>query len=519
MGDRPTTRTRWAAVLAGAASAAMLAVHVTASLSAVPQAELFKWWHYWSEVAIASEYVATGDFPVAPFPVTDKPRVSARYRRQYLESSAGLRAWQALRTIEVPVTGERHALRRFDDPGRPLLLAIVFRVLGGTAPFLIFWLAVVPALAVAVWTAFELCAAGRPITAWVLAVLLATSCYVAEALALSYNAAGFHLLGLLLLVPFSVYAVLRPRPTWRGLVVRTAIVVLALGVVALCRSGGLLLLPGFGLALLVAAARLDGAPRSRWLRAAGLIALLPLPWLGLYTFVARGAERTFAKYGTPGKPLRHDIWCSAWKGLGDFDRTKEHVWDDNFVRRAIAEAGGHGYLKLRHERLCRDRFLSDVAQDPLWYAGILARRVAATVTQSRLRPWTPRDGVAVAGSTHPNEGLIDSYYGLTATADWFELAGARVESPVLLLLVPLPLMLAGAWVTSASRARLREALVVVGVVAAAALTLPVLMTTGGGIETQAFVLVHFLAWAFVAEEAARYAVRSRRAPPDGAAGG
>jgi hypothetical protein len=517
--DRLTTRKRWAAALTGVTAAALLAIHVAVGLSSVRLDQLFQWWHYWSEVSLAIEYLHTGDFPVASFPVTDKPRVSARYRRTYLQavSDAGIHPWQPLATVaSTPVTGERHPLRRFDDPGRPLVMGLAFRLLGGAAPFLIFWLAVVPAFGVFVWTTIELWRAGRAVTGAVLVLLLATSCYVAESLAASYNSAGFHVLALLMLVPFSVYAALRPRPTWRGLVVRSVAVALALGVFTLCRSGCVLVMPGFALAILVAAYRVGPRPASpashaaTWLRAAALSALLPLPFFVLYTAVVRGADRTFTKYGVPGKPLRHDVWCSAWKGLGDFDRTKGHIWDDRFVRRAIADAGGHGYLKLRHERLCLDLFKRDITEDPAWYASILWERLSATTLQSKLWPWTPRDGTSWAPSTHPGEGLMDSYYGLTSTADWFELGRFRVESPILLLLLPLGIVALGAGIPSPARASFRQGLVMLAPIAVAALVLPVFITTAGGTETQAFALVHFIAWALVVEELVRYGLSIRR---------
>ena len=58
-------------------------------------------------------------------------------------------------------------------------------------------------------------------------------------------------------------------------------------------------------------------------------------------------------------------------------------------------------------------------------------------------------------------------------------------------------------------------------VAVSAATQPVLVTTASGLETQAFVLVYFLGFAFLVEEAARRAVLLRRGadraspPPSG----
>jgi hypothetical protein len=45
---------------------------------------------------------------------------------------------------------------RYDDSGRPLLLSLGFRLLGGVSPYLLFWLALLAAIPVLGWAAWEM---------------------------------------------------------------------------------------------------------------------------------------------------------------------------------------------------------------------------------------------------------------------------------------------------------------------------------------------------------------------------
>jgi hypothetical protein len=69
----------------------------------------------------------------------------------------------------------------------------------------------------------------------------------------------------------------------------------------------------------------------------------------------------------------------------------------------------------------RETIWSDVRSDPLWLAGILAKRFLATVSLYKLWPWAPRDGISFYPAASPNEGVIDNYYTLTQQADWLAL--------------------------------------------------------------------------------------------------
>jgi hypothetical protein len=118
---------------------------------------------------------------------------------------------------------------------------------------------------------------------------------------------------------------------------------------------------------------------------------------------------------------------------------------------------------------------------------ILVKRTLATLTQWKLWHWPPRRGRSFRPRTHPNEGKIDAYYALTATADHFAVGPLRFELPLFVLLVPawsLP------WLLRTAPAA-RAALGWLTCLSAGLLVLPVLLTTAGALETQAFMLTYF----------------------------
>ena len=153
--------------------------------------------------------------------------------------------------------------------------------------------------------------------------------------------------------------------------------------------------------------------------------------------------------------------------------------------------------------------LDDVRHDPLWFAGILARRTAATVMERKLWPTAARDGLWMARSDSPNEGLLDKYYTYTATVDFVGLGRSAWEMPVALLIGPTLLVVALSVHPSAAPSG-RRRLALLGLLAAAGLALPVLVTTAGAQEPQAFAIVYLLGAAFL-PRAIQDAVRAARA--------
>jgi hypothetical protein len=143
--------------------------------------------------------------------------------------------------------------------------------------------------------------------------------------------------------------------------------------------------------------------------------------------------------------------------------------------------------------------LSTIRREPGWFARILAQRLWATVSQRKLWPRWATDGLWMERSTSMNEGYMDKYYTYTQTVDFLGWGVHLVEVPIALMIVPTLALIA--------LRRGREGLVVAA--AAAAVFVPVVISTASGQETQAFALVYFLGFAFALE--ALFALRPRSA--------
>jgi hypothetical protein len=134
--------------------------------------------------------------------------------------------------------------------------------------------------------------------------------------------------------------------------------------------------------------------------------------------------------------------------------------------------------------------LRAVADDPGWYAGILARRLGAALSQWKI---LPRGSIRPA--TTPGEGAMDGYYGLTRTVDTFTAGARAVELPLPLLWVG-PLALT---VLAVRREDARRGAEVTLCLLVATLGVPLAVSTAGALETQAVALSWLLAGAFVLE--------------------
>ena len=489
----------------GCAAAALLLAHTAVARAGTDYTEMRAFRRLWSDWALGVTYLLDARFPVSAekesrraWPEwtatveTYKQIALVRIRQDDLSP---LRFWRTLKIEPFQRDRGRPRPDDADDPGRAHVLASAFRLLGGPAPFLVLWLAPLVALPVIAWTAYELAGAGRPLAAAVFLALLGFSPFVVEVLSLPRSAVGFHVLALLLVVPLAVYAALPARPTVKGLVLRAAFGGIVFGLCAVCRSSALLMLPGFALAFALGAGRIDARrPMARAAAALGLAVLFATPYAALR------------------RPQHHDVWAAVWEGLGDFDREKGHAWSDDVAERVVQAAGARSRTSAEGQGILRALVLRDVREDPAWFVGILARRIAATVGQTKLWPRTSTDGLWMARGRTPNEGFLDKYYGYTTTVDFLGWGEHRVELPIPVLLAPSVIVLVLAlWPRSGrvgpppSRAlriaaeSSRPALWVIGCVALAALPVPVLLTTAGGAEPQAFAIVYLLGAGFAAE--------------------
>ncbi|HEY2946251.1 MAG TPA: hypothetical protein VGN09_27715 [Vicinamibacteria bacterium] len=496
-------------------------------LAGVPAAALLLWhsayWHagadlssltaprrYWEDLAVAATRYLDGDGEAERVSINSADGAELRlgFQRFLTRSVAeeGTPPWKLWRTIQVRplLKGRRLMPREIDDPGRAGLLTAGFRLLRGVSPFLPLWVGALVAAPILAWTGEELARAGRTAAGLAFTLLLACSPYVIDSLSLPYSAVGFYVIALVAIVPLATYAV-SAEVRVAGLAARALAAGAVFALCVLCRSGSLFLLPGYILALVAGAGRLAtsraaaGTSASRAVHAVIFLAIFIAP------------------YALLRPPRHHEVWLGLWEGLGDFDRTKGHAWDDDVAREVLRRAGMEPPLRYpvwenapENEALFRRLVLTDVRSDPAWYAGILARRLWSTLSQAKLRPWAPRDGVSIAPRQSPSEGAIDTYYSMATPADRVGLGPWRGELPLIVLWGP-TLLLILLYVRARSTGRLRpwpsrqgSALLVLSCAAVAALGLPVLFTTAAGLETQAFVVVYFLGVAFLLDEALRY---------------
>jgi hypothetical protein len=457
---------------------------------------------FWEDTAVAtSNYLNAGQAaPEANLASNEGGDLRNAYKRYMPKAAleAGIQPWQFWRTIEVKpfLKRERLIQRPYDDPGRALLMRLGYHAAGGVAPYVGLWLGVLFVGPVLFGLALELAAAGRMFEALALPVVLGSSAFVVDTLGLPYSAVGFYLIAGVLLIAFAGYACLSAAPTRRGLLARALGAGVYFALCAYTRSGTLLLAGGF---LLAAGWGLERALRSEGsapgLRPRALPALLL-------------AGALLGPYALVRPPRHHGIWGDLWQGLGDFDRTRGHAWSDGELRQLLRRNGlkigrnvGADFETPQTEATLRRIFISDITEAPGWYAGILVKRVGATLTQWKLRPWPALGGPSFAPQTSENEGLTDAYYAMVAPLDVFGLGGRRVELPLpLLWLAPLGLLVA--WVR-ARRARDAEQaerrvgeLGVIACLALATLPIPVIFSVSTAFETQCFGLVYLSAAVF-----------------------
>ena len=168
---------------------------------------------------------------------------------------------------------------------------------------------------------------------------------------------------------------------------------------------------------------------------AGTFAATSYGWKAYFDFKFRQAFRAVEAAG--GHPyagprdLHHMFWHPVWCGLGDFDTKYGYSWTDVAAARYALpilkakygvevpewDQSSHSfdahwdkngkYYKTPYElphyaEVLRDKVLHDISHDPLWYAGILARRVwrlLSETTPVRLSVWK-------AHLTLPMHGLL-----------------------------------------------------------------------------------------------------------------
>jgi hypothetical protein len=459
-----------------------------------PQKIAFLQWprRLWEDTGIAVRDLLTREYPgdaeAREGTGADPSWWSCRTLVKRGVAEEGIRPFQFWRTIPLKpfrsIEGDLDRVSVEGDAGRARLLSLGFRLLDGVAPFLGLWIGVLFGAPLVAWAAWELGRSGWPWAGVAYGVGVACSAFAVGCLTLPHSTVGFYLASAILASALAAYACLA-APTPVGLLWRSLVAGLFLAVGVACRSGTVLLLPGIGLALGIGARR---QPARRLLVFSGSLLLVVLPTLA-------GPHRA-----------PRNLWVGLWEGLGDFDRTKGHFWLDQRAKLAQRAGGVGGDLMTpESEAFFRQSTLHDIGADPVWYATILAKRLAATLTQSRLWGW---GGGSPPGGDAPGEGATELYYTMVPTADRFVAGPWALGVPIGLLL--LPTLVLGAlgvlrWPGLPAAWGVLLCLVV------AVLPLPVFVSTGG-IETQVLVLVYLLAAAFLLEAVVRRALGTRRRP-------
>lgn len=473
---------------------------------------------FWEDLSLATGHFRTGELPVAYNAAQrwkdEKGETYYRERGGILTtglSKTSATPWRFWVTVP-PRTIQRLTFElfpRFDDVGRPLLLGKVFRRIGGVAPYLFFWMGAILLFPILVWLAVELDESGRPLVSALGCIGLGASAFLADSLALSYSSAGYYVLGTVLLATFAVATCLR-SPGIASLWVKALVAGVFLALLVICRGGALLLLPGFCVAALRGSWRAGGM--RKWMVWVVACVLLIAPTVWAREEVDALTRETFAGRGRgTAPPQYHAVWFGIWAGLGDFDATKGHVWDDAATSAFMVQRGGSplnpGSYDPRNEEILRSAVLADVLSDPSWYLTILTKRLGATIVQWNILPWGPSAGFS-SRFDESSRGYVASYYTLTAHVDVFRLYPLEVEVPFWALI---------ALTASLLILRRKDEMLWWLSFAAGALALPVLITTAGAIEPMGFGLVYVLGAALGTEAWARRFLATRAKGNDVAA--
>jgi hypothetical protein len=451
-------------------------------------------WRFWDDMYVAvSRYLDWKYGEQLPAGNPDEDVAAVKDMLVWKSGEAGIRPsefWRTIRDAPFQRVHRQTWIPPLEDPGRPILVAAAFTLLGGVAPYLLIWIGTLMSIPALVWILWE----GRASGAARVASLFVASClfspFVIESLSLPHSAVGFYLVTVFLLVAFGLYAFLGDGGSPRGLVARALAASLGFALCCICRAGALLMAPAFGVALLVAVRRVY--PR---LLAGGLLRQCLLAALLTGLFVT--------PYLLVRPPEHHNFWISYWEGLGDYGTDRGYSWYDRDFKRWLAAGGRRPFDHPRYVSHEDDVYVGqsvrrDLLTHPAWFAAVLARRFMDTVSLAKLRPHRAWDGYSIEPPA--------LHYKYTTPVDWVGSGHWKAELPTVLLQAGMVLLIScWAWAAWTSRAeakrRLERRLSLVLAVAGATLALPVLITTAAGMETETFALTEFLALSLLVDEA------------------
>jgi hypothetical protein len=267
------------------------------------------------------------------------------------------------------------------------------------------------------------CLVRRPVLGFIVTVLVGSSPYLLYETYQNKNIFGLHLsVGLLLTALY--LPIIDDTKFRRAFYVLPVLAGLVLGTMVNIRAETLpILVCGLGAPFL--------RRELRWRRSLTLAGLLLLS----HTATDKAWDASFnrkwdeaiavvsAKGGNPYVYPRissHNFWHPVFCGLGDYDTTHGYEWKDQVAYRygvpkvkerygielrwngtaywldETYDPQGFYYKKFdevpEYEQVVKDKVLSDIAEDPLWYLGILGKRVAGFFGKTaplalRVGPW------------------------------------------------------------------------------------------------------------------------------------
>jgi hypothetical protein len=442
-------------------------------------------WRFWDDMYVSvSRYLDWRYGPKRRPGDPDEDVAAVKDMLVWKSSEAGIRPsefWRTIRDAPFLRVQRKTWIPPLEDPGRPILLAAAFTLLGGVAPYLLIWLGTLASIPALLWILWE----ARESRAALAGSLFVASCvsspFVVESLSLPHSAVAFYLLAAFIMVAFGLYAFLGEGGSRRGFLLRSLIASVGFAVCCICRAGALLMAPVFGLALLEAARRVwPDHVRGGLVRQCLLAALLTGVFVAPYLLVR--------------PPQHHNFWISCWEGLGDYGTDRGYSWYDRDLKRWLAARGRPPFDHPRYVSHEDDAYVGqsvrrDIMSHPAWFAAVLGRRFVDTLSLAKLRPHRAWDGYSIEPPA--------LHYKYTTPVDWFGVGRWKVELPVAVLWAGTILLLGWwAWARWRSRVetkrRLERRISLMLALGTATLALPVLMTTAAGMETETFALTHFL---------------------------
>lgn len=404
-----------------------------------------------------------------------------------------------------------------DDMGRGFLLGVIFKILGGISPYLLFWLGYIFSIPVLFWLYLELFLTNHKLTAVIFMLILILSSYFSGVLSLSYSAMAFYLLGCLSLLSFVFYS-LFGQISLKGSIVRIVLCGIFIGICLSCRSGVAFLYPGFALALLILSKKNTELKsltkftthKKSWLLRFGVFIIssfvffLPsaILYFSMQKMIASASYKTNSEL-----MIHHPVWHSIWAGMGDFDVKYGHSWGDMDATKAVAKAGGPDLSKYsssvvgykvdkKYEDSIKTIVIKDVTSDPMWYLEILLKRFFYTVFLINLLPWEPRDGESLLYY----HNVIDYFYVMTASADFFKLGYYQTELPIEIFVVAFWFMIFkkmfNFFFKKACFVDYISKLVFLIIISGTWVALPVLISTAAAFETQVIMILYWFGFSY-----------------------